>query len=179
MEYWSDLYLELAEKISEKRPNIQWVDLWHEQVNYLSTEHPFPTPAVFIAFNMLSAENQSLLAQNCDTQIDFYLYYETFDDTYSGSYNQESALDFLRELTEIHKLFHGTTGTHYNEMQRTTITSIESGDAGNLYRISFACNVYDDSAVKQYIDKEVNDIDIIREDIQRQTSENNYSIETQ
>ena len=179
MEYWSDLYIELADKINEKRPDIEWIDLWHDQVNYLATEHPFPTPAIFISFNMLEAEDQGLLAQNCNTQIDFRLYYETFDDTYMGSYNQESALNFLRELTEIHKLFHGTSGQYYNEMRRITMVDEASGDAGNLYRISFACNVYDDSTVKQYEDKEVSEIAIVRGDIPEEVPENNYDIETQ
>jgi hypothetical protein len=178
MEYWSDLYLELAEKVNENMPKIQWIDLWHEQVNYLSSEHPFPTPAVFISFNMLEAEDQGLLAQNCNTQIDFRLYYETFDDTYTGSYNQESALDFLRELTNIHKLFHGTSGEHYNEMRRIAMVDEASGNAGNLYRISFACNVYDDSAIKQYNETEVNEIAIKRDSISRNESENkHYEIE--
>lgn len=177
MEYWSDLYLEIAEKITQSRPDIQWVDMWHEQINYLTIEHPFPTPAVFIAFNMLEAEDQGLKAQNCNTQIDIRLYYECFEDTYVGAYNQESAINFLRELTELHKLFHGTSGEHYSEMRRIAMVDEASGDAGNLYRISFACNVYDDSAVKQYIDKEVNDITIVREDIQDKTTENNYEAE--
>ena len=31
-------------------PDIQHVDLWHDQVDYLSEEHPFATPAVFFGF---------------------------------------------------------------------------------------------------------------------------------
>ncbi len=178
MEYWSDLYLEIADKISTNRPAIQWIDMWHEQINYLSTEHPFPTPACFIAFNMLSADDHGLKAQNCDTQIDIYFYYECFEDTYAGSYNQESVIAFLRELTELHKLFHGTSGTHYSEMRRIAMKDEASGDAGNLYRISFACNVYDDSAVKQYNEQEVNDINIIREDIPKTEPTPGYNIET-
>jgi hypothetical protein len=162
MEYWTDLYTELAGKINSQLPAVQWIDLWHEQVNYLDEEHLFPTPAVFISFNLLSAEDQGLLAQNCDTQIDFRLYYETFDDTYTGAYNQESALEFLRGLTDLHKLFHGTSGENYSEMRRVAMMDEASGGAGNLYRISFACNVYDDSAVKRYDETPVEEVVIER-----------------
>ena len=163
MEYWSDLYLELSQQITENIPSIEWCDLWHEQVSYLTSELPFPTPAVFIAFNMLSTEDKGLKGQLCNTQIDFYLFYETFSDTYFGSINQDSALNFLKQITEIHKLFHGTSGTNYSEMRRVDMKREDSGDAGNLYRISFQCTVDDMSAMAQYNDTDVNEIAITRD----------------
>ena len=54
MQYWTDLYLELANKIKDNLQQIEWIDLWHEQVGYLTEELPFPTPAVFISFNLLN-----------------------------------------------------------------------------------------------------------------------------
>ncbi len=213
MEFWDDLYIELAEKITGlnivgtvdniqelsnvtnpkdrdcyivKSENeniyrynlktsqfvntnqteagglkkIRWVDLWHEQINYLTTELPFPTPAVFLAFNAVDIADLSLLAQDVNTQVDFYLFFETLSDTYMGSYNQGSTLEFLKQLTELHKLFHGTDGENYSEMRRVDLKREDSGDAGNLYRISFQCMVYDNSASKQYEDTTINDISI-------------------
>lgn len=160
MELWNDLYKELAEKITQNLDQIQWVDLWHEQINYLTTELPFSTPAVFLAFNAVQIDDRSLLAQDVNTQVDCYLFYETFSDTYMESYNQNSALEFLEQLTELHKLFHGTDGDNYTEMRRVDLKREDSGDAGNLYRISFQCMVYDNSASKQYKNKEVKDIDL-------------------
>lgn len=165
MEYWSDLYLELSQKITDKLPGIEWCDLWHEQVSYLTSELPFPAPAVFIAFNMLDAEDKGLKGQVCNTQIDFFLFYETFSDTYVGSINRASSLDFLKQLTEVHKLFHATSGLNYSEMRRVDMKREDSGDAGNLYRISFQCVIDDMSATKQFNDKEVNEVTVVRENI--------------
>ena len=165
MEYWSDLYLELSKKITDNLTEIQWCDLWHEQISYLTSELPFPTPAVFIAFNMLNVEDKGMKGQICNTQIDFYLYYETFSDTYSGSVNQTSALDFLKQLTEIHKLFHATSGDNYSGMSRIDMKREDSGDAGNLYRISFTCIVDDMSATKQFNENVVSEVTLIRENI--------------
>lgn len=148
MEYWNELYKEIAEKITTMLPEIRWCDLWHEQINYLTEELPFPTPAVFLSFNTLSTEDKGLLVQDCNVQIDMYLYYETFTDTYSGSYNQNAALEFLTELTKLHALFHGKSGENYSAMRRTDMRREDSGDAGNLYRISFECVVTDYSAQK-------------------------------
>lgn len=150
MQYWTELYKEIAEKITEKLPEIKWVDLWHDQVSFLISELPFDTPAVFIGFATLSTEDRGILVQDCDTQIDMYLFFETFSDTYWGSYNQERALDFLQSLTRLHALFHGKSGENYSGMRRVDMRREESGGAGNLYRISFQCVITDYSAQALY-----------------------------
>lgn len=160
MQYWTDLYLELANKIKDNLQQIAWVDLWHEQVNYLTEELPFPTPAVFISFLLLNADDKGMKGQLCNTQIDLYLFYETFSDSYLGSVNQDSATDFLNQLTELHKLFHATSGTNYFEMRRVGMNREEGGDAGNLYKISFQCVVDDMSAVPNISEELVDEIDI-------------------
>jgi hypothetical protein len=169
MEAWTDLYEELATKITDKLTDIQWVDLWHEQVSYLTEELPFPVPAVFLSFNTVGCNDKGLRIQDCDIQVDMYLFYETFSDTYQGSYNKTSALEYLRILTDLHTLFHATSGTNYSEMRRVDMKREESGDAGNLYRISFACNVEDASAEVAYNKQIVNEItmDIGSADINR------------
>lgn len=146
MEYWTDLYNEIADRITEKLPETAWIDLWHEQVNYLTDELPFPVPAIFVAFNTIATDDRGGLVQDCDTQIDLYLFYETFSDTYVGSTNRDSALRFLDQLTRLHALFHGKSGRNFSAMRRTDMRREESGGAGNLYRISFQCLVTDYSA---------------------------------
>jgi len=165
MQYWTDLYLELANKVKNNLSQIQWVDLWHEQVSYLTDELPFPSPAVFISFNMIGTEDKGMKGQICNTQIDFYLFYETFSDTAIGSINQDSALDFLKQLTEIYKLFHGTSGDNYYSMRRVDMKREDSGSAGNLYRMSFQCMVDDMSAMPDITEQEVNEIDLSHGDI--------------
>lgn len=127
-------------------PEIKWVDLWHEQVNYLTEELPFPTPAVFISFGIKDTEDMGNKVQNCDAQIDFYVFYETFSDTSMGSYNQDKALEFLNILTKIHALFHAGSGSNYSNMRRIDMNREDTGGSGNLYRISFECLTTDYSA---------------------------------
>lgn len=159
MQYWTDLYLELANKIKDNLQQIEWVDLWHEQVGYLTDELPFPTPAVFISFNLLNTDDKGLKGQLCNTQVDFYLFYETFSDTYLGSVNQDSATGFLNQLTELHKLFHATSGTNYFEMRRVGMNREDSGNAGNMYKISFQCIVDDMSAMPDTNEELVNEVE--------------------
>jgi len=172
MEYWDDIYLELADKITvempEKQPDIpviEWVDLWHEQVGFLTEELPFPSPAVFISFILLSADDKGLKGQLCNTQVDLYLFYETFSDTYQGSVNRAGALKYLKALTGMHKLLHGTSGLNYSEMRRVGMNREDSGGAGNLYKISFQCMIDDMSATPDYNEETVNDINLTRDTV--------------
>ena len=161
MQYWNDLYVEIAEKITANMPNIQWIDLWHEQVNFLTEELPFPTPAVFIDFRTLGIDDRGTLAQDCDLQINLYLFFETFSDTYHGAYNKDRALEFLKELTNLHALFHGKNGNNYSELRRTQMSREDSGGAGNLYRISFECLVTDDSAQTLFTETQNTNAEIV------------------
>lgn len=179
MIYWSEIYTELAEKIKEYMPVVRWIDLWHEQVSYLTEELPFPTPAVFIDFNTQSTHDNGMLVQELSVQIDFRLFYETFSDSYDGSYNQEGALDFLERLTELYALFHGKQGNHYSEMRRIDMQREDSGGAGNLYRISFECIVVDYAAKELFNEVEIPERELkIKNEIpsQNQSSEPLYDI---
>ncbi len=165
MENWSELYIELAEIIQDKLKDILHIDLWHEQANYLANEIPFPSPAIFISFNILGCEDISQKLQNCTTQLDFYLFYETFAESFIGSDTNTEALNFLNLLTEIHKAFHGVSGKHFSSSTRVGLSREDTGGAGNLYKLSFTCNVVDASAQSPVDITEVNEITISREAI--------------
>ena len=137
-----DEYSELRERM-ENTPGIEHIDMWHEQVSFLDEEHPFSSPAVFIEFNTLGIEDEGLLVQRLHTQIDFRLFYETFSDTYEGAAMQEEALSFLDLLTLLGMMLHGKSGKNFGTLRRTHVGREESGGAGNLYRISFECEIMD------------------------------------
>lgn len=160
---WTDCYKELIEiirnkeeflalipdeytdlrKSMENTPDIEYIDMWHEQISFMEEEHQFPSPAVFIEFNTLGIEDEGLLVQRLHTQIDFRLFYETYSDTSEGAIMQEEALAFLDLLTLLGMMFHGRTGKTFGTLRRTFVGREESGGAGNLYRISFECDIMD------------------------------------
>jgi hypothetical protein len=167
MNIWTEIYEEMADIIQHKDdfiaaipdefedirrkleevPEVEHIDLWHEQVSFLDEEHPFPSPAIFIEFNTLGVEDDGALTQRFRTQIDLHVFYETFADTYTGAVMQESAINFLSMLTLYGMMFHGRNGEHFGTMQRTGFTREDSGGAGNLYRISFECEIVDYTAM--------------------------------
>lgn len=163
---WSDIYKELSARILNMRqmidslgelspelaeelrtvPEVRYIDLWHEQTEYLAEELPFPTPAVFIGFNTLETADIGALAQDIRLQVDLYIFWETFADTYDGAVMQTEALDYLNLMTVLNVLLHGYTGNKFSTMRKTGFQRMDSGGAGNLYRASFECIVRDYSA---------------------------------
>lgn len=161
MQNFKDLYTELCDILSAKVPGIKWMDLWHNQVNFLADEHPFSTPAVFFAFRINNTNEVGEKVQHVGMQVMIYLYYETFADTYKDSWNQQSALDFLDMLNSIYGALHGTSGTNYSEMKRIPgMAPVDTGSAGNLYQMPFYCTLVDYAAQKQWVDGEVNEITV-------------------
>ncbi|TLP81371.1 hypothetical protein [Maribacter sp. ACAM166] len=146
---WDGLYLELADLLTTEITEIQWLDLWHNQVGFLDEEHPFSTPALFLGFRVLSTEDHGRLAQRLTVQLDVYYFYETFSDTFNGSFNQEDALGYLKTLSNIHKTLHGLSGTCFSEAKRTGFGPVDTGSAGNLYRQTFTMLVEDATAMPE------------------------------
>lgn len=131
-----DDYAELRERL-EELPDFQHIDLWHGQVDYLSEEHPFPSPAIFFEFNTLQVDDTGELVQHTDLQVDMHVFWETFSDTYQGARMQEEALLYMDLLLLVGLMFHGRSGEHFHQMRRSGTQREESGGSGNLYRISF------------------------------------------
>lgn len=146
MQNWKNLYLELATKISNNVPSIEWIDLWHSQVYHLEDEHPFPTPTVFLAFRSNQMKDMGLKVQQVTMQIDVFLFYETFADTYKGAINQTEALEFLDSMEKINTALHGSSGVEYSSMVRKSFSPVDTGGSSNLYLMTYECLLIDYSA---------------------------------
>lgn len=146
MENLKELYLEHSQRVADNVEEIKTLDLWSEQVGFLAEEHPFKAPAVFFAYRILQAEDQSDRIQQLRMQVEVYLYYETFADTKKGSKRQAKALKFLDLLTKLNACFHGSSGAHYYEMRRVGFNPVETGTANLLYLQRYECMVNDASA---------------------------------
>lgn len=159
MQNWTDLYNELG-TIIEQVEAIEWIDLWHDQVSFLDDEHPFPTPAAFLAFRSDKIDDAGTKTQHVTLQVDVYLFFETFADTYKGGVNQGSAIAFLESLDHINALLHGSQGENYSSMRRTGFNPVDTGGAGNLYQATYECLLVDYSAQKTFVDGTFKELEI-------------------
>ena len=152
-----DLYERMA-----ALPAIEHVDLWHDQVDYLSEEHPFPTPAVFFGFTTLNVADNGELMQTTDLQVDIYVFWETFVDTYNDAVMKEEALMYLDLLLMVGLMFHGRSGEHFHQMRRSGTFRQESGGSGNLYRLQFQTNITEFSGLNlhTYVKDEGKEVEV-------------------
>lgn len=143
-------------------PAIEHVDLWHDQVDYLSEEHPFPTPAVFFGFQTLNVNDNGELMQTTDLQVDIYVFWETFADTYNDAVMKEEALMYLDLLLMVGLMFHGRSGEHFHQMRRSGTYRQESGGSGNLYRLQFQTNITEFSGLNlhTYVKDENKEVEV-------------------
>jgi hypothetical protein len=160
MENFKEIYKEIATNLSEIE-GVEWVDLWNSQVYNLEGEHPFPAPAVFLAFRSQLMENAGVKMQKVRMQMDVFLFFETFADTYHGSWNQERALQFLDTIDAINFKLHGSNGNTYTGMTRISFSPVDTGGAGNLFNITYECTVMDYSATKPLEDGTFADMNIV------------------
>ena len=144
-------------------PAIEHVDLWHGQVDYLSEAHPFPTPAVFFGFTTLNVADNGELMQTTDLQVDIYVFWETFADTYNDAVMKEEALMYLDLLLMVGLMFHGRSGEHFHQMRRSGTYRQESGGSGNLYRLQFQTNINEFSGLNlhTYVKDESKEVEVV------------------
>lgn len=149
MKNFTDLYCELSEKLAAIE-SVEWIDLWNSQVYNLDTEAPFPAPALFLAFRSGSITDAGEKIQKVVMQVDVFIFFETFAQTHAGSYNRDDALKFLDTIDQINKILHGSSGENYGSMRRQAYSPIDTGGAGNLYSVTYTCEMLDRSAEKEY-----------------------------
>src|SRR5690625_4879776 len=166
MQNFKELYKELADKLNAHIPEVRWIDLWNSQVYNLETEHPFPTPAIFLAFRSNQIADLGNKVQNVNAQVDVFIFYETFLDTFKGAYNQQDALDFLDIMDKVNQVFHCSSGENYSSMRRVSYSPVDTGGSGNLWSITYNATLIDYSAHKEYEEGGFKDVDVQPFDVQ-------------
>lgn len=165
MQNFKELYKELSAKLSQQVDSIRWIDLWNSQVYNLENEHPFPAPAVFLAFRSNNMSDTGNKVQNVTLQVDVFIFYETFLDTFKGAYNQTDALAFLDIMDLINKTLHGSSGKNYSSMRRISFSPLDTGGSGNLWNITYSCTLIDYSAQDEWGEGGFSDVSVNQFDI--------------
>lgn len=149
MQNWKDAYIELCTILKAASDEIQWIDLWHDQITYLEEEYAFQFPAVFIGFRFPDIRDLRDGIQDINGFIEFTVAYHTLADTYDGSENQSSALKFTELLTNLHKNLQTKAGENFSALKRRSIIPIETGSNVIVYRLSYETIIRDYSPLEK------------------------------
>lgn len=140
------MYLELADLITGRVDEVEWLDLWSDQITYLDEQYAFPFPAVFLSFRTESMATLPDDIQTIDAYLELTVASHTLADSYEGSFNQETALAFMELLNALHVQLQGTSGNNFSALDRVGMVPVETGGNIIVYRMTYRMQLQDYSA---------------------------------
>ena len=156
---WLEAYKELC-VILEAIPEVKHIDLWHEQIDYLPEEYPWPSGSIFIEFNTNDIETTGLKVQDINAEIDIYFCLDTLADSYNESTTQAIALAFGAVLKKIHKALQGVHGLNFSTLDRRSLRRVSAPQYLMVYKQTYKCIIRDQSAMDEYEDREIKKVSV-------------------
>ncbi|MBL7902936.1 MAG: hypothetical protein JNK73_13145 [Bacteroidia bacterium] len=145
---WIEAYKEIG-KLMEAIPEVKHVDLWHEQIDFLPEEYPWPPGSVFIEVNVSDTSSTGLKVQDLNAEVTVFFVLDTLADTYMKSATQDIAFEFGQVLKKIHKALHGNSGKNFSAMNRRGIFRQPAPQYLMAYKQVFNCIIRDMSAMDE------------------------------
>ena len=152
---WGQAYIELCNLIkNDANPQlgiaeIQHVDLWHEQTNYLGEEYPFPPNSVFIKFLTRSITTNGNKVQDLNMEITFFYTMDTYADSYKDSDTQALSLAFIQTSKKIHKLLQGLSGVNFSNLDRIDLGNYPAPEYLIVFYQTYSTIIRDMSAMDE------------------------------
>jgi hypothetical protein len=140
---WLGAYLELAELIKTKIPEIQHVDLWYNQLSYETEEYLYPEKSLFIDFRANSIDTIGNNVQEMNFTIGFIFAFDTLSDSFDDSPNQAVALEFGATLRKIHTLLQARSGANFSSLNRIGMDKENAPAACIAYRQTYSAIIMD------------------------------------
>jgi hypothetical protein len=119
-------------------PGLKWVDKQMGQFNHPELAQLVPLPAILIGFRKTNWESESRRVQKGDSILTFWVYYENYADSFTGSMNQDIALKFFDYNEEVHKALQGYDGDTFTKLDRISDEDDEDQDMiiGTIFEYS-------------------------------------------
>lgn len=160
---WGEAYMELADLIVTKVPEIKHVDLYYGQEAFMDEDGnwiPFKAPAVFLEFNAADMRDSGVLAQDLLMDIRVLLWYETVQDTNRGSAGQTRALGFIDLMRKLHGALHNASGDHFSPLSRVAMGREDGPPIGYFYSQTYRGVIVDYGATLTYTEEDTPPLDI-------------------
>lgn len=88
-------------------PALKWFDKQMGQFTDAETSYALPLPTILMEYGQFTWTTQGKNTQKGDGVIRFYIYFENYANSFTGSLNQELALQFFEFGEEVHKALQG------------------------------------------------------------------------
>lgn len=138
-------YLEITQHLKNTVPSIKHIDKYRGQLDD-PANFVFPRPAVFVSFGFGQYEGAGNGILTGDKVLRIRTVYENYADSYTGSLNQQKALEYFEFDEAVHVALEGLSGTHFQAL--TKIADEDDEDHTNLIvqLMEYSMQLVDDSA---------------------------------
>jgi hypothetical protein len=119
-------------------PGLAWVDKQMGQMNHPELSQLVPLPAILIGFRKTTWNSESRRVQKGDSVLTFWVYFENYADSFTGSINQDIALRFFEFNEQVHLALQGYDGDLFTRLDRISDEEDEEQDMiiGTLFEYS-------------------------------------------
>lgn len=148
---WTEAYKELCLLLDSAVPEIKHKDMWYEQINFPKDDYPYPDRSLFMDIKIDQIETLAQNIQDLECTITFYFVFNTFSETYHGSVNQNTALEFVDICSKLHGTLQGLSGANFSPMDRTKDERFVTREGFlNVREMAYETIIRDYSALKEY-----------------------------
>lgn len=120
---------EIGTYLKNQIESLQFFDKYRGQLDTPGI-FTFPRPAVFMSFGRFEWESGVNGTQRGTGVIKFRIAFENYAESYTGSVNQETALEFFEFNEKVHEALQGLSGTYFEALKR--VSDEDDEDHGNI-----------------------------------------------
>jgi hypothetical protein len=145
MKIRSNVYKEIRDRLLDKLPFLQYIDLQKWQFNNKAQNYPVPLPACLVEFKQVQW-SQTTGGQLGDCTLSLYIYIDHVTDSFDGAEQETETINLLDYLDQLYECMQGFSGEKFAPLNRIsdTIASYESRYV--CYRIDFQTTLFHDDA---------------------------------
>lgn len=144
------LYNEIAAKLADGMPDLEWIGLNKGQFARLRDSYPIPRPCALISINRIKWEDDAKRVQKGTATVTVSLFVDAMNETFEGASVVDDALDLLDYSDGVYASLGGLKGDLFESLKRTG--DIEGQHTGEIstWSTTFETTVYDDTRAAKY-----------------------------
>ncbi len=168
------LYKSILTQITNKVPEILWIDEECGQLEFPEKEYPVQFPCILIDIQSIDWTTLGMGTQTGNTLIRLRVCFDIYEDTHKDAPDMDTALTRLKLLNKIHKNIHTFGGmilpvpnhtgqfydNHFKKLVRKKTTAEKRQDGLRVYTIDYETNLKDTNAYPDYTSATVNNLNI-------------------
>lgn len=158
-------YQKISEQLAAIQDNgkrvVNHIDLWNEQVQFMSQEKPMRMPAVFMEFSPLAWRQHGDGVQRGTMEVRIHIVVGTLARSYDSSHNQDEAIKALAVADKIHAAMHMLDADFMSRPVRINSITDHNHEQIQHFIEVYQMNVVDISARPEYGEAMVNGLVVI------------------